>query len=119
MRVVFSTLRAYGHFFQLLPLAIGARAAGHEVVYATGEERHQLLTEAGLGVVTAGGSTEEVVAESARAAGVPVPKDDKRPSQENLEKLSRMFCRLMPKSYMDDLLPFFDRFQPDLVIHAA
>ncbi|MGH3758580.1 glycosyltransferase [Actinophytocola sp.] len=119
MRVLFSTLTAYGHFFQALPLAIAARDAGHEVVFATGEVRHGLLTELGLEVVAAGRETEELVAEAARTVGVPPPSEQKAPDRRAMELISKEFCRLAPKSYVDDLLPEFERRRPDLVVHAS
>ena len=36
MKVVFAALNAYGHLFPMLPLAMACRAAGHDVVVATG-----------------------------------------------------------------------------------
>jgi len=119
MRVLFSTLTAYGHFFQVLPLAIAAREAGHQVTFATGAVRHKLLTELGLDVVTAGGETEELVAEAARTVGVPPPSEQKAPDRHAMELISKEFCRLAPKSYVDDLLPEFERQRPDLVVHAS
>ncbi|MDQ3790640.1 MAG: glycosyltransferase [Actinomycetota bacterium] len=119
MRVLFSTLTAYGHFFQVLPLAVAAHRAGHHVTFATGEVRHKLLTDLGLDVVTAGRETEELVAEAARTVGVPPPSEQKAPDRAAMELISREFCRLAPKSYVDDLLPEFERSRPDLVVHAS
>jgi UDP:flavonoid glycosyltransferase YjiC (YdhE family) len=119
MRVLFSTLTAYGHFFQVLPLAIAAKRAGHQVTFATGEVRHKLLTDLGLEVAAAGRETEELVAEAARAVGVPPPSEQKAPDKHAMELISKQFCRLAPKSYVDDLLPEFERQRPDLVIHAS
>lgn len=119
MRVLFSTLTAYGHFFQVLPLATAARDAGHKVVFATGAVRHKLLTELGLEVVAAGRETEELVAEAARAVGVPPPSEQTAPDKHAMELISKEFCRLAPKSYVDDLLPEFERRRPDLVVHAS
>jgi len=119
MRVLFSTLTAYGHFFQVLPLAVAARRAGHEVVFATGEVRHKLLGELGLEVAAAGRETEELVHEAARAVGVPPPSEQAAPDRQAMELISKEFCRLAPKSYVDDLLPEFERARPDLVVHAS
>src|SRR3954449_10399929 len=109
MRVLFSTLTAYGHFFQVLPLAVAARRAGHEVVFATGQVRHKLLGELGLEVAAAGRETEELVHEAARAVGVPPPSEQAAPDRQAMELISKEFCRLAPKSYVDDLLPEFER----------
>lgn len=119
MRVLFSSLSAYGHFFQLLPLALAARDEGHEVVFATGEVRHPMLTGLGFEVVAAGRTTEEVVAQAAHAAGVPVPSEDTRPNKEAMEAISMGFCRLMPQNFVDDLRPVLAGGAVDLVIHGA
>lgn len=119
MRVVFSSLSAYGHFFQLLPLALAARDNGHEVVFATGETRHSLLTTIGLDVIAAGRSTDEVVGEAVGAVRAEHPDFEQLPQRQALELISSRFSRLMPKSFVDDLTPVLASFQPDLVIHGA
>jgi UDP:flavonoid glycosyltransferase YjiC (YdhE family) len=43
MRVVFASLGSVGHTYPLIPLAIAARAAGHEVHFAAGENVHPPL----------------------------------------------------------------------------
>jgi UDP:flavonoid glycosyltransferase YjiC (YdhE family) len=48
MRVLFSSLASVGHTYPLIPLAIAARDAGHEVHFAAGEEVHAPLTANGL-----------------------------------------------------------------------
>ena len=35
MRLLFSARPAYGHVYPLMPLAVAARAAGHDVAFAT------------------------------------------------------------------------------------
>ncbi|MEV0127819.1 glycosyltransferase [Dactylosporangium sp. NPDC050688] len=48
MRVLFAGLGSVGHTYPLIPLAIAARAAGHEVHFAAGEEVHPPLAAHGL-----------------------------------------------------------------------
>jgi UDP:flavonoid glycosyltransferase YjiC (YdhE family) len=48
MRVLFASLASVGHTYPLIPLAIAARAAGHEVHFAAGEEVHAPLAANGL-----------------------------------------------------------------------
>ncbi|MFD6068801.1 glycosyltransferase, partial [Amycolatopsis lurida] len=36
MRLIFTSLVSHGHLYPLLPLAVAARDAGHEVLFATG-----------------------------------------------------------------------------------
>ncbi len=48
MRVLFASLASVGHTYPLIPLAIAAREAGHEVHFAAGEEVHAPLAAQGL-----------------------------------------------------------------------
>ncbi|WP_367127990.1 glycosyltransferase [Saccharothrix sp. HUAS TT1] len=48
MRVLFAALASAGHTYPLIPLAIAARDAGHEVHFAAGEEVHPPLAANGL-----------------------------------------------------------------------
>jgi UDP:flavonoid glycosyltransferase YjiC (YdhE family) len=48
MRVLFASLASVGHTYPLIPLAIAARDAGHEVHFAAGEEVHAPLAANGL-----------------------------------------------------------------------
>jgi UDP:flavonoid glycosyltransferase YjiC (YdhE family) len=43
MRVLFASLGSVGHTYPLIPLAVAARAAGHEVHFAAGENVHPPL----------------------------------------------------------------------------
>lgn len=48
MRVLFASLSSVGHTYPLIPLAVAARAAGHEVHFAAGEAVHAPLAANGL-----------------------------------------------------------------------
>ena len=48
MRVLFASLASVGHTYPLIPLAIAARDAGHEVHFAAGENVHAPLAANGL-----------------------------------------------------------------------
>lgn len=48
MRVLFASLAAVGHTYPLIPLAVAARDAGHDVHFAAGEEVHAPLAANGL-----------------------------------------------------------------------
>lgn len=119
MRVLFSSLSAYGHFFQLLPLAVAARDRGDEVLFATGEVRHSLLAQLGLTPVVAGRSTDEVVGEAVGAVRAEHPDFDELPQEQTLELISSRFSRLMPQAFVDALRPVFADRRPDLVIHGG
>ena len=54
MRLLFTSLGSFGHTFPLVPLAVAARDAGHDVVFATSEDFLPQLTKAGLETAAAG-----------------------------------------------------------------
>ncbi|WP_433260263.1 glycosyltransferase [Actinosynnema sp. CS-041913] len=63
MRVLFASLASVGHTYPLIPLAIAARDAGHEVHFAVGEEVHAPLAANGLRPFRPADSFYEVYAE--------------------------------------------------------
>src|SRR5688500_13009836 len=63
MRVLFASLASPGHTYPLIPLAVAARAAGHEVHYAVGEHVHAPLAANGLRPFRPAGSFYELYAE--------------------------------------------------------
>ena len=50
MRILFTCRPAYGHLFPLLPLANAAAAAGHDVVFGTGESFVPKVRDLGFAV---------------------------------------------------------------------
>ena len=54
MRILFTTHPAYGHFHPLLPLAGAARAAGHDVAFATSAMFRSVIEGAGFTAFDAG-----------------------------------------------------------------
>lgn len=63
MRVLFASLASVGRTYPLIPLAIAARDAGHEVHFAVGEEVHAPLAANGLRPFRPADSFYEVYAE--------------------------------------------------------
>ncbi|MGH3937315.1 MAG: glycosyltransferase [Pseudonocardiaceae bacterium] len=63
MRVLFASLASVGHTYPLIPLAIAARDAGHEVHFAVGEAVHAPLAANGLRPFRPADSFYEVYAE--------------------------------------------------------
>jgi hypothetical protein len=63
MRVLFASLASVGHTYPLIPLAIAARDAGHEVHFAAGEDVHAPLAANGLRPFRPADSFYEVYAE--------------------------------------------------------
>ncbi|MBB5479444.1 glycosyltransferase [Micromonospora parathelypteridis] len=63
MRVLFASLASVGHTYPLIPLAIAARDAGHEVHFAAGTAVHAPLAANGLRPFRPGDAFYEVYAE--------------------------------------------------------
>lgn len=63
MRVLFAALASVGHTYPLIPLALAARAAGHEVHFAVGEGVHAPLAANGLRPFRPADSFYEIYAE--------------------------------------------------------
>lgn len=115
MRLLFSSIAAYGHVFPLLPLAMAARDAGHEVRFATAETFSATLAQAGLHATRASrplnSSTTHV--QGVRIAGPTIS------AEETLRRAGRIFGSDVPREFVSDLGPIFESFKPDLVIHDA
>ena len=63
MRLLFASLASVGHTYPLIPLAIAARDAGHEVHFAAGEAVHEPLAANGLRPFRPADSFYEIYAE--------------------------------------------------------
>lgn len=63
MRVLFASLASVGHTYPLIPLAVAARDAGHDVHFAAGEEVHPPLAANGLNPFRPGDAFYEIYAE--------------------------------------------------------
>jgi UDP:flavonoid glycosyltransferase YjiC (YdhE family) len=111
--LIFTSLASHGHTYPLLPLAFAAREAGHDVVFAVGEEFHRSLRDAGLAVATAGLRLRDAFARAA-------PPRREEMSDEDLSRLlSRVFGDILPRQAVADLGPLLDSVKPDLVVYEA
>jgi hypothetical protein len=100
---MFAALGAHGHTYPLIPLAIAAAQAGHEVVFAGGEELLPSLRTAGLIARPAGLSVREAF------AGIePGPAD---------ERVGRIIGDVMPRRMIADLAPLLAEFRPDAMVY--
>ena len=118
MRLLFTSLGSFGHTFPLVPLAIAARDAGHDVVFATSEDFLPQLTKAGLETAAAGLAIKDAFGQAFAAAG---PAGPRRPPGEIPPEVlgpivAKVFGELMPARFTADLLPLCSRFRPDLVV---
>ncbi|WIV58062.1 glycosyltransferase [Amycolatopsis nalaikhensis] len=117
MRLLFTSLAAYGHVYPLLPLAVAARAAGHEVLFATAEGFLPQLRDAGVEPVAAGLDVrvafDRLFAEAGETPGAEMPLE------RMTEVMGRVFGDVLPRSYFADLTALFERRRPDLVVYEA
>lgn len=124
MRILFASVGNFGHIFPLLPLARAARAAGHQVAFATGEQFHQTLREAGFEPVTAGRSVPEAFIEAAGGRafleqhGGEVGAQDV-PASVLADLHIKVFGSVLPRWVAADLADAFQAYRPDLVVHEA
>jgi UDP:flavonoid glycosyltransferase YjiC (YdhE family) len=100
---MFAALAAHGHTYPLVPLAIAAVQAGHDVVFAAGEPFLPTLRAAGLTARPAGLGMREAF------AGIePGPAD---------ERVGRVLGDVLPRRMVADLTPLLAEHRPDAVIH--
>ncbi|MGY6655566.1 glycosyltransferase [Amycolatopsis sp. TRM77291] len=67
MRILFASLASVGHTYPLIPLAVAARDAGHEVHFAAGENVHSPLLRHGLRPFRPADAFYEIYAEDVEA----------------------------------------------------
>jgi UDP:flavonoid glycosyltransferase YjiC (YdhE family) len=100
---MFAALAAHGHTYPLVPLAVAAVQAGHEVVFAAGEPFLPTLRTAGLTARPAGLGMREAF------AGIePGPAD---------ERIGHVIGDALPRRMLTDLAPLLTEFHPDAVVH--
>jgi UDP:flavonoid glycosyltransferase YjiC (YdhE family) len=121
VRLLFTSLGSFGHTFPLVPLAVAARDAGHDVVFATSEDFLPQLTKAGLETAAAGLAIKDAIGQAFASAGPPGPR--RPPGDIPPEVLgpivAKVFGELMPTRFVADLLPLFEHVRPDLVVSEA
>jgi UDP:flavonoid glycosyltransferase YjiC (YdhE family) len=108
VRILFTCRPAYGHLFPLLPLANAARAAGHEVVFGTGEAFVPKVRELGFEVHRVGLGIAEAEAEAKRRHGE---------DAGFVDLALTTFGELLPHSLLDDLTPLLPDLRPGLVVY--
>jgi UDP:flavonoid glycosyltransferase YjiC (YdhE family) len=108
MRILLSARPAFGHVYPLVPLALAARDAGHDVVFATGESFVPRLRRAGFAVHPAGIAVSEAEAEARRRLG---------PDADPFAVILTTFAEVLPGHTLDDLAPLLDKVRPDLVVY--
>lgn len=112
MRILFAAADAYGRVFPLLPLADAARAAGHDVLFATGEGMFPALHRAGIATIKAG--IPHVDAFNKVIAARTVPGQDIADQMPDIG--TTVFGDIVPRAMFATVRPVIDRFRADLVI---
>ena len=108
MKILFASIGAYGHLYPLMPLALAAAEAGHDVRLATGEP---FLTRMPLPTVPAytGLPLEEAVAETRR----------RYPELTGVDLSIAMFADIAPEQMTPTLIEVCESFEPDLVVYEG
>ncbi len=108
MKIMFASLGAYGHLYPMLPLALAAARAGHQVQIATGEP---FLTGLPLPTVAAytGLDLADAVEETKR----------RYPDKAGVDLSVAMFADIGSESVLPGMLQACERFEPDLVVYEG
>ncbi|SMC70881.1 glycosyltransferase [Lentzea albidocapillata] len=111
MRILFSSLGSHGHVYPLLPLAIAARAQGHDVLYAVDPGFHPTVGKLGFTVVDAGISIWDAFRQANALHGTAGFRRDML-----RQTAVDAFGSLLPRAFVTDLEPVLERDKPDLVV---
>src|ERR1700694_2232797 len=114
MRVLISTISAYGHLQPLLPLAQALTDAGHEVAIAIGPDMRPRAEAAGF--TTFGAGHDAGVAFGQLAERFPDQEYNLLKPSEILDwYLPHLFGEVMAPAMLDDLEPLVRKWQPDVI----
>ncbi len=127
MRVLFTTWDWSGHLYPMVPLGWALRAAGHEVLVATGPEFAPTVLAAGLPALPVGApfNSAQVLTEQISKRGWK-PRPPARHTGDATENTQRTRRRSLlgvriaadaASAQADDLVRFSRRWRPDLVVY--
>ncbi len=111
MRVMFSTVSAYGHFLPMAPLARAARAAGHEVVVAAAEVLRDPVEAMGLALLPVGVDDAETDRRLLARQAPDVQPAARSPEQGVVDR----FVEVCARAVLDDLDALLG-WQPDVIV---
>ncbi|MFC3451929.1 glycosyltransferase [Amycolatopsis speibonae] len=118
MRLIFTSLVSHGHLYPLLPLAVAARDAGHDVLFATGDDMRPVVEKAGLATESAGFGMREAFASFFGPDAAP-PRASNGPPEEFYPVIGQVFGNVLPRRFLADLTPLIERHRPDLVVYES
>jgi UDP:flavonoid glycosyltransferase YjiC (YdhE family) len=113
VRILFSSVTGHGHIYPLLPLAVAARDAGHDVAFATGESFQPTMRALGFTPAVVGRSIGEYF------ASVLTKPRAEYSGEELTELASTVFGEIMPRDIAAQITPVIQDFRPDLVVHES
>ncbi|MFN2569182.1 MAG: nucleotide disphospho-sugar-binding domain-containing protein [Candidatus Dormibacteria bacterium] len=119
MRMLFSTLPGLGHFFPIVPLAWGARAAGHDVLIATTSEALEASGRAGLPAVDVapGLNVPQVFQRMQERTGRSFLFTRDALSDAIVQAISGAFAEISDRM-ADRTVAVVRSWQPDMVVHT-
>src|SRR3954451_11740013 len=103
-RILFTSFPAYGHLHPLVPLALAAQEAGHEVRVASGPNLEDWIRRCGLRAEVIGLSEDELAAVADRDFAGPM-------------RTGHMFVDVWVGAALPDLLRLAASWRPELVLH--
>jgi UDP:flavonoid glycosyltransferase YjiC (YdhE family) len=116
MRLMFSSTGGWGHVLPMLPLAVGAREHGHDVLWGTAAEACPLVAAEGVAAAPVGISAGNCLARYARRWPEAVGLEGRAAS-------AHMFGRLFGAVAAPAAAPGLERlvrdWNPDLIVHEA
>ena len=114
MRLLFGTRPAWGHVYPLMPFAEAARAAGHEVRFATTGVFLSKLETLGFPTHDVGITIEEARDTLLASVERPMRRSDGR---TDWDMGGRLFIDLLARRTAADLAPVLAHQEPDLVVY--
>jgi UDP:flavonoid glycosyltransferase YjiC (YdhE family) len=116
VRVLVTTTGGVGHIFPVMPLALELQRQGHQVLWATAPGSCSIVEGVGIASSPAGlMPTERIqrfLANHPNAFAVP-------PLERRPVAFAGFFAMTAGPVMMDALVPLFDEFRPDLVVHET
>lgn len=116
MKVLFVSLPGVGHVRPMTPLARATRAAGHDVLFATGRDFHPQVTSAGFACAVAGPTRADAKAERLRRHPESTAID---PAEQQRFHVRKVWGRIYAPIMRDHLLALVPRWRPDLIVYDA
>jgi UDP:flavonoid glycosyltransferase YjiC (YdhE family) len=119
VRLLISSLGTHGHTYPLLPFAIAAREAGHEIRYAVAASFHPVVERLGFTPVDVGGEIGPAFGRAFAEEGLDPRARGSLPPEEIMRLASRVFGDVLPRQVAGALGPVLAADPPDLVVFEA